>query len=63
MCVCHARYCIETAARIELFFAYMFPSTYAILHLSEIRISPKIRALPSRTLSPSLDVINLAIAH
>jgi len=42
--------CVKTAARIELFFAYGLPSTYATLCLKEIRdfigIS-KIKVLPS----------------
>jgi len=50
------RYCIETAARIELVFcsAYRLPSTYATLCSKEIKVSRKIRVLPSGTLSKTL---------
>jgi len=57
------RYCIETAARIELIFAHRFPSTYAALFFRQIRVLPKIRSLPLGTLSQTLDSEYFATAH
>ena len=44
LCVCLSvtcRFCIETAARIELLFSYRFSSTHATLRFREIKVSPK----------------------
>ena len=46
-------YCGETAALIELIFAYRFSSTYARLCF---RVPPKIRVLPFVTFSETLDL-------
>jgi len=61
-CVCVSvtrRYCIETAARIELFFwhiqPYRLPLAYHILYFKDITVSSKIRALPSGTLFRTTD--------
>jgi len=40
-----------------------FPSTYATLCFKEIKVPPKIRVLPSGTLSQTLDFENFATAH
>jgi len=61
LCVSLAhRYCIETAARIELVYGTCFPDLrYTMLYM-EIRVSPELRVLSSGTLSQSLDLENLA---
>ena len=45
------------------FFAYRFPSTYAMMCFREISVSPKITVLPSGTLSQTLDLENFAMKH
>jgi len=45
------------------FFACRFPSTYATMYFKEIMVPPKIRVVPSGTLSRSLDLENFAAAH
>jgi len=45
------------------FLANMFPSTHAALCWKGIRVSPKIRALPSGTLPQTLDLENFATAR
>jgi len=56
VCVSVTRlYCIKTAARIELFFAYRLPSTYATTYFWKIKISPKLWVLPFGTLFQILD--------
>jgi len=57
-----SRYCIETTGRIGLVLARRLPSTYTTLCYKEIWVSPKIRVLPSRTLSQIPDVENFATA-
>jgi len=47
----------ETAERIELILAWELPSTYPTQCYKEIRVSPKIRVLPSGTTSQTLDLI------
>ena len=46
-----SRYCIETTGRIELVLARRLPSICPTLCYKEIWVSPKIRVLPSGTLS------------
>jgi len=43
--------CIKMTAWIELIFACRFPSTYATMCFKVIRVPPKIRVVPSGTLS------------
>ena len=57
-----SRYCIETTGRIELVFGVGLPSTYPTLCSKEIWLSPKIRVLPSGTLSQTPDLENFATA-
>jgi len=53
---------IKTDGRIELVFAWKLPSTYPTPCCQEIRVSAKIRALPSGILSQTLDLENFATA-
>jgi len=56
-------YCIETIGRIERdFLAWRLPSTCPTLCCMEIRVSPKIKILPSGTLSETLGLENFATA-
>ena len=57
-----SRCCIETTGRIELVFGVGLPSTYPTLCSKEIWLSPKIRVLPSGTLSQTPDLENFATA-
>jgi len=57
------RYCIETAARIELIFLRTASLDLAALSSREIRMSPNIRVLPSGILPQTLDLENFATAH
>jgi len=56
------RYCVETAARLELIFCIDFPRPI-LRCFREIRVSPKIWVLPTGTLSQTLDLENFATAH
>jgi len=52
-----SRYCIETIGLIEMVLAWKLPSTYPTLCYKpkEIRVPPKIREIPSGSLSQTLD--------
>ena len=56
------RYCIETAAQIELrVFAYRCPATFATLYFMEVRLSPKIRfQICTSKFSPTVE---FCVAH
>jgi len=58
-----SRQCMKTAEQIELVFAQMLPLAYPTLCWKGIRVSPKIRVLPSRTYSHTLELENFATAR
>jgi len=68
VCVCvfvsvtHASNVLKQLHTLRWFLSYGFPSTYCLLYFKEIG-HLKIRVLPSRTLSRTLDLENLAMAH
>ena len=55
-----SRYCVETTGRIEPVLARRIPFTYLTLCFKKILVSPKIRVLPSETLSQTLDLENFS---
>jgi len=60
-----SRYYIETTGRVDEsreYLARRLPSTYSTLRYKEIWVSPKIRVLPSVTLSQTPDLENFATA-
>ena len=59
-----SRYCIETIGLIEMVLAWRLSSTYPTLCYKpkEIRVPPKIREIPSGTLSQTLDWKKFATA-
>ena len=59
--VCH-RYCIETTGRIELVLAWRLSFTCPILCCEEIWVVPKVRVIPSGTLSQTPDLENFVTA-
>ena len=56
------QYSIKTTGWIELVLVWRLPSAYLTLCYKEIRPSPKIRALPSGTMSQTLDTENFVRA-
>jgi len=61
LCVCalYQNGCMDRAD----FFARRFPLTYTTMYFNEIMAPPKIRVVPSRTLSQSLDLENFTTAR